>query len=85
MEKDLNQENLKPKCEAKEKLPSESKIPKPCKASQDKKIVNNKILGNIIKNNINELTSKIELKNSKIQERECNYNKENCIDNEKIG
>lgn len=80
MEKDLNQDQIKQKTEIKEKLISDSKIPRPNKASQDKKTVNNKILGNIIKNNINELTSKNVLKNAKIQD---SWNKENYMENEK--
>lgn len=58
MEKDLNQEKMKQKAEVKEMVRIESKIPRPSKAPNDIKIVNSKVLGNIIKNNINELTSK---------------------------
>ena len=57
-EKDLNQENLKKKYEIKEKIYVDSHSKKVHKATYDRRRVNNQILGNIIKNNINDLSTK---------------------------
>lgn len=57
MEKELNQKKLKQKAEIKDRVIAENRDTRGYHIPHDKRKINNQLLGNIIKNNINELTS----------------------------
>lgn len=58
IEKEVDQKKLKQKSEIKEKIFSEMHYQADHQSALDKRKINNQVLGNIIKNNINELASK---------------------------
>jgi hypothetical protein len=62
IDKEVDQKKMRQKAEIKEKIMVDKHAPEGHQSANDKLKINNQLLGNIIKNNINELASKNNIK-----------------------